>query len=311
MKEKINDFIEELKSRGIKCGYELIIEMAAVLNANNTRVLVSELNALSGYSTRFLYNYDFPEVYNCSVNFIVSNLKKSAGVEFSVSEENDLNNPPFIVYPQNLLVYDVSGATLNAYKGVFTRSVKAGKLKNFKVIRLLNTEFNRKSIYSKKALVQFAELLKKEFYTERQTVCGHTVFSGKKAIREFAEALRDPAVSFLAENGNACSLWLGSAVYPQWSALNGTIVYLLGLHHFLERKVQDEMSKAIKHFEDALMFWKEFDRLVGRKALVLVPESKPIPMLNRRRAANALLKVISSYERGIEKLLFVLGSIKM
>lgn len=309
MKEKINDFIEELKSRGIKCGYELIIEMAAVLNANNTRVLVSELNALSGYSTRFLYNYDFPEVYNCSVNFIVSNLKKFAGVEFSVSEENNLNNPPFIIYPQNLLVYDVSGATLNACKGVFTRSVKAGKLKNFKVIRLLNTEFNRKSIYSKKALVQFAELLKKEFYTERQTVCGHTVFSGKKAIREFAEALRDPAVSFLTENRNTHSLWLGSAVYSQWSALNGTIVYLLGLHHFLERKVQDEMSKAIRHFEDALMFWKEFDRLVGRKALV--PESKPIPMLNRRRAANALLKVISSYERGIEKLLFVLGSIKM
>ena len=309
MKEKINNFFEELKSRGIKCGYELIIEMAAILNANNTRVLVSELNALSGYSTRFLYNYDFPQVYNCSVNFIISNLKKFAGIEFSVSEENDLNNPPFIVYPQNLLVYDVSGVTLSAYKGVFARSAKADELADFKIIRLLNTEFDRKSIYSKKALVQFAELLKKEFYTERQTVCGHTVFSGKKAIREFAEALRDPVVSFLTENRNTHSLWLGSAVYSQLSALNGTIIYLLGLHHFLERKVPDEMPKAIKHFEDALMFWKEFDRLIGRKALI--PESKPISMLNRRRAANALLKVISSYERGIEKLFFVLGSIKM
>ncbi len=309
MKEKINNFIEELKSKGVKCSYELIIEMAAVLNANNTRTLISELNALSGYSTRFLFSYHFSQAYNCSADFIVSNLKKFAGIKFSISEEKSFSSPPFIVYPQNFLAYDVSDANLSVYKGVFARSVNVNELKDFKIIRLLSTQFDRKSIYSKKALVQFADLLKEEFFTEKRTVCGYTVFSGKKAIREFTEALRDQTVSFVLENGNTHSLLLTEAVYPQWSALNGTIVYLLGLHHFLERKVQDEMSKAIKHFEDALMFWKEFDRLVGRKALL--PESKPVPMLNRRRAANALLRVISSYERGIEKLFFVVSSIKM
>jgi len=309
MKEKINSFIEELKSRGIKSSYELIIEMAAVLNANNIRILISELNALSGYSTRFLYDYDFPQIYNCSLDFIVSNLKEFAGIEFSVSEERDFGSPPFIIYPQNLLVYEANDATLSAYNGVFARSVSINELNDFKVIRFLNTQFDRKSIYSKKALLQFAHLLKEEFYTEKRSVCNRSVFSGKRALREFIEALRDPAISFYNKDKGLHSLWFSSAVYPQWSALNGTIVYLLGLHHFLERKIQDEMSRAIRHFEDALMFWKEFDRLVGIKAFI--PDSKPVPMLNRRRAANALLKVISSYEHGIEKLFFILDSIKM
>ncbi len=294
--EKIESIFENLRSKGIKCRYDFLIELYALLKLSGAKILLSELNALSGYSLRFVYSADGFHLHNKSISYIAENLKKFPGLELVSVPNNEFGDPPFIVYPENLLIFDIKGDKVSFYRHVFyeedsIRNVLKNGTVIFKVKQMLPLE--RKSLYSKEKFADFADLMEKEFFGGYAELNGKTVSSGKNAYERFINDLRDQSVSFINENApEEVPFFL---LYPQWTAINGTVAYLLGVHHFLNKKAQKEMQNAVRHFEDALLFWREWDRAIGSP---LSPMSV-VPMKNRRRAANAVEKAKSAYMLGV------------
>ncbi|GEM_PF-2313976 len=294
--EKIGPVFENLKNKGIKCRYDFLIELYALLKLNGAKILLSELNALSGYSLRFVYSTDGFHLHNKSISYIAENLKTFLGLELVSVSNNEFGNPPFIVYPENLLIFDIKEDKASFYRNVFyeednIRSVLKNGAVVFKVKQML--PFDRKLLYNKEKFANFADLMEKEFFKEYAEVGEETVPSGKNAYERFINDLRDQSVSFVNENAPEEVPFF--SLYPQWTAINGTLAYLLGVHHFLNKKAQKEMQNAVRHFEDALLFWREWERAIGSP---LSPMSV-VPMKNRRRAANAVEKAKSAYMLGV------------
>ncbi len=303
--EKIETIFAGIKEKGVQCEYDFLLYLYAILKSEGFPVLLTELNAMSGYSLRFLYDYKIPFVFNGSIDYIKSNIKIFLGVDIIVDRLRaaaDLPKEPFILYPQNLLIAKVEKGRALFYRSVFCEEKDIEELlaKNSFVVTVDYAKIpDRKGFYGRENFLRFVNLMKKEFLNLETEIMRNNVSSGKMAYKEFAGNLRNQEFSFSMEDGTVHP-YLSSAVYPQWTALNGNVSYLLGIHHFLNEKAQKEMIRAVKHFEDVLLFWRQWERNVGRKAFI--PPTKTIPLKNRRRAANALDKASDAYARGLESL---------
>ena len=49
--------------------YEFLLQSYKILKYMNFPILLTELNAPSGYAVRFLYRFDFPESCNININY--------------------------------------------------------------------------------------------------------------------------------------------------------------------------------------------------------------------------------------------------
>ena len=301
--EKVERIFSELREKGIKCEYDFLVHIYAILKLQNFPVLITELNALSGYSVRFLYDYENPLLYNESVEYIANNLENFLGINVRIAGKNEQPfSYPFEIYPENILVAKVEQGNAFFYRNVFAGESNLDELldKNSHLIHVRFLEIpERKSFYDISNFVKFTEIMESEFLAQDVVLHGRKASSGKAAYEKFVRDLRNSAIPF-STKGGASHPYLSYAIYPQWTAINGIIAYLLGIHHFLNKKAQKEMNFAIHSMEEVMLFWKEWERNVGRKAFL--PPGKPIPMKNRRRAANALEKAARAYYNSIEYL---------
>ncbi len=304
-KEKLEKILEEIRKKGIKCEYDFLLQLYLLLRFKNFPILLTELNAFSGYSLRFLYDYNKPYLFNESIPYISANLKKYLDIDLLLSRTDDkdsLPEIPFILYPKNLLFIGNAAEEAQVYRDVFYETENIEELlknNSFTISAKLTEIPQRNYFYKKENLPYFIELMEKEFSTKKVNIKNKEIFSGKAAYDKFAEDLRNPSLSFTNPTGNVHP-YLSYAVYPQWTSINGIVTYLLGIHYFLDKKAQKQMSIAVRHFEDVLLFWREWSRNVGREAFL--PSAKSPSMKNRRRAANALNKAADAYSRGIESL---------
>jgi len=307
--ERLEKILQDTYKRQVKCEYDFLLQLYRILKYMDFPILLTELNALSGYSERFLYRFDFPEIYNSDINYLRKNLKEFVGIEISVNEFPSAseaekiiryaikNNNPLILYPENLLIYGTKKD-----EAIFSESSLVREKKITDIIKVNNTYIFLNNISSKKRndfynLDIFKVLVDKtvkNFYAGKIIINDIDVEEGKRAYNSYIFQLRDSKYSFTFENP-----WFSYAIYPQWTAVSGFVTYLLGIHHFLDRKTQGKLVWIIKRFEDYLLYWREWERVVGRNAKIATIETS---MQERNRAANAVKRAEKLYDRGITEL---------
>jgi len=56
--------------------YEFLLQLYKILRYMNFPILLTELNAPSGYAVRFLYRFNFPESYNIDIDYLSENFSR-------------------------------------------------------------------------------------------------------------------------------------------------------------------------------------------------------------------------------------------
>ncbi len=294
MKSKIEKELSKLKNT--EEVYSFLLSLHLLLRAEEVPVTFNETVAMSGYPLRFLYDPNFPEAFDCSADFMVKNLSLFTRIRIS---EYDAENLPdrigsFAVRPQNIFVFKDSGEVYFVDKGEIKKGSE--ELRGTAYAISEKKEAVRENFYSVYNLSSYGKILVSEFHSGTLHVCDREVFSGKTAFEKFISDLRNKKVSGSKLKKNTLPSFVTQTMF------SGSVpVYLLGLHHFLERKLQNDLSAAIRHFEDYSMYIGESKRIAGRSA--------DISETDRRRIANSLGRAVSSYEKGVSRLARVLCKI--
>lgn len=289
----LREILIDIKNDEQRCEYEFLIALFALLKLNGIPVLLQEVNALSGYSMRFLYSYDLPDVYNLETEYILRNLKNNLGVEFYSSTVDSYKtliellqkHDSLVMYPGNFLLSKLSSGELRiarsyfeddfsqSFQGTFTGKALFFKSSNLK---------DRGEIYEYSHFLKIVGNILENFNSKSAIVEGKEVFSGENAFEQFISDLRNPEKDFQGKS----RLWLGEAFRSQWTSIYGFLSYFLGIYHFLDSGVQDSSIDIVKSIEDAILHLKDFNRVIGRESYI--PPSKVLPMEIRRRATNSL-----------------------
>jgi hypothetical protein len=306
MLERLEEISNSIRGNERLCEYSLLAQFYKILSFYGFPVLIQELNVMSGFSLRFLYQFDFQNAYNEDLNFMRDNLLNNIGVELSIVESTNLEEfvtdrirkgIPLILHPENILVYKVEPEGFYFFRNFFIESASLNEImaKNNKAILIKKPEsFKRENIYDVKMFIDIFKQLSKNFNGESLIINGREVFQGEKAYVEFIRDLRDEKKEF---NGIHRE-WFNIPAYEQWTSVYGLISYFLGVYHFLDRKKQKEGIKIIRNLEDLSMYWREWGRIVGRGSNI--PYSRIVPYTARRSSANSL-------EKGLKALRFVVN----
>jgi hypothetical protein len=274
------------------CEYDLLIQLEKILMLNGFPVLLGELNVLSGYAFRFLYSYDDPFIFNDSIPFIRENLSNFTNLEISFEDIStdsfSAKKLPFILYPENILVYCIKDSLVNYYRMFQEESIDIEEAvkRNAKIISIGSFyKLSRVDIFKDSIFRDLSSLMASEFKN-----------NGVSSYEDFALDLRNAKKSF----SGLSHLWFNRAAYSQWTALFGLNSYILGQFHFLDYSRQEMLKEILKSFEDAILYWKEWGRAVGKEAGISSYEQ--ITMELRLRAANAVDRARKSMESIIKKL---------
>ncbi len=286
MKNKIEKELANLPDKK-ESVYPFLVSIYLLLKLNDAPVTFNEVSAMSGYPVRFFYKFGEKRIYDCSKEFILKNLFALSGIRIEKTGISKLKaeDLPFVSAQGDLLF-------AKSEEGSVISVSSAGDVENAEIpetgaaYRFASKErITRSDFYSKEKFVFFSRLIQAEFYRESVSVCGTEVFSGRLAFDKLANDLRNPEITFSGSD-------LLNQFYIQVSLLSSIPVYLLGLHHFIDRKFQDRLSRAIQSFEDAAMYAREYERIVKTEGKV--------PISDRRRLANSVKKLSSSLRKGLE-----------
>ncbi len=285
MKSKIEKELAKLKnSRGI---YPFLLLLYLLVKVDGVPVTFNEISAMSGYPLRFLYKLDFLRVFDCSKDFILRNLNIFSGIKISVKEFSRIEEgKPFIIEDGSELFFREEDEDYSVSNGVIGK--KHPLLQGPVFVVENSKKIERKAFYSTENFVLFSRLLRKEFFLESTTISKKVVLAGKTAFTKFVEDLKRKDISEEESEQMLYSFKIQTGVSAS------VPVYLLGLHHFIERKFQDSLSSAIGNFEDFSMYIRECDRIIGKRGIV--------SFTDRRRISNSLKRAVSSYEKGALKL---------
>jgi len=302
MFERLEQISNSLRGNERLCEYDLLIQLYKILALYNFPVLLPELNVLSGFSLRFLYHFDFQNAYNEDLDYIKYNLACNLGLKISIFENIDLkefvidkinHGIPLILHPENLLVYKTDFNNLFFFRALFMESSLIEDVieRNRRVIVVDEIPLlKREEIYSMERFLYVSRHLYENFYEKDIMIKRFKVFKGENAYIEFIKDLRDESKQF---NGGYRD-WFSIPSYAQWTSIYGLLSYFLGVYHFLDRKTQEKGVKIIKGLEDAITYWKEWGRIVGRESHI--PYSRLIPYSARRSSANSLEKALKSFK---------------
>lgn len=315
MGENIIDLLATLRESDKRCEYDFLIALFLMMRLNSSQILLSELNVLSGFSLRFLYNYEHPEVYNMQLEYLTKNLKHFLNAKLSLipisSRESFFevldNYKMLILYPYNTL-FVKEGSIIKKIQSYFADEFSFENSENIEgtgVVLIDPGLKERDYFYSKEVYEGALKIALANFLQESISLGNVSVYIGKKAFEEFSNDLKDEEKDF---QGNSRA-WLGNSSQFQWSSLYGLSSYFLGVYHFLKMEVQEKANGIIRGFEDAVIFLREFNRVAGRDSYT--PESKVASMEQRRRASNSLEKAQKSLQRSFDllNLLFLEGSL--
>ncbi len=289
----LSEILIDIKNDEQRCEYEFLIALFTLLKLNGVPVLLQELNALSGYSMRFLYNYDLPYVYNLETEYILQNLKNNLGIEFysftvdSYKTVIELlqNYDSLVMYPGNFLLSKLSSGEIRIVRSYFENDFSETFQGTFNGTALSfknSTLKERREIYKYSHFLEIVRNIIENFNLKITTVEGKEVSSGENAFEQFISDLRNPEKDFQGKS----RLWLGEAFRSQWTSIYGFLSYFLGVYHFLDSGVQDSSLEVVKSIEDAILHLKDFNRVIGRESYIA--PSKVLPMDVRRRATNSL-----------------------
>ncbi len=286
MKSKITNEIEKLKNPDDI--YPFLLSLYLLFKLEDIPVTFIEFSAMSGYPLRFLYRPGFADLFRCSKDFIVRNLHTFSETEILSVEypEVCVEEKPFVIKEKDTLIFKEGNDTYSFSDGEITKNTLQVEGTAYAIKTAEKP--NRKDFYSAEKFVLFSKLLRKEFFADSVEICGETVFSGLTAFEKFAADLK--AAKLPPED-----LYGALTSFRIQTSLSYSIpVYLLGLHHFVRRELQNKVGSAIRAFEDFSMYIKECERIIGRNAN-LAP-------LDLRRIANSVKKAVSSYKKGTEEL---------
>ncbi len=305
MPERLEEISNSMRETERLCEYDFLIQTSKMLNYIDIPLLLQEVNVLSGYSLRFLYRYDFPEVYNADIDFILKNLKKNVGADFKVFDlhrESDSlvmvknfieKGLPVLIYPENLLLYQLEEKKVRFFRLFFIESEDIDEIitRNTKAITILEPHaLSRDEVYRKDTYKVIIDNFVELFYRGTEEINSTMVYEGREAYSKFIEDLRNDERSFEEKS----KMWFSVAPYAQWTSLNGLLTYFLGVFHFLEKQKQKIGLGIIRSFDDTITNWKDWGRFVGRDAHM--SHGKTVSMEARRNAANSLERALKILE---------------
>ncbi|MGB9694588.1 MAG: hypothetical protein ACP5SB_02510 [Caldisericaceae bacterium] len=293
METILNEINTTLSNSENLCEYDFLVQLEKMLLLNGTEILLGELNMISGYASRFIYDYSNPLIFNESIPFIKENLSHLLGIKITTLnlDSFDFNSYklPFIIYPENLLIFAIDERGVSKYHRMFEEEsddIQALVKKNLMVINFeSHLTLKRADIYKKNIFEELLVMIVSDF--KKFAVSSY---------EDFAVDLRSEKKSFLGLS----HLWLNKASYSQWTALYGLRSYFLGQFHFAKRGQQEVLRETISGIEDALLYWKEWGRSIGRESNF--DNTNNTQFASRLRAANAVDRARKSMESVVKKL---------
>ncbi|MEF3244410.1 MAG: hypothetical protein K6343_00275 [Caldisericaceae bacterium] len=266
----------------------LLIALEKLILLKNIPILIHELSVFSGLSLNFIYNSENPFVF-LNLASIKTNLKDHLQFELKEIEFTSENNTPFITFPEGLLVIQNLTNTFLVEKGLerFEYTTEDILKNNTKFLILETTQVERKDLYTKDKFKK----IKEEFINNFTLAISNTNhYEGLTGLMEFIK-------DFSNFNGDKLTNITESFI-EQFSFYYGIYTYTLGMYYFLDRITQNLLNTGISALSDALMYYREFTRLIkvrqGNKPFL--GQQKKIDENTRRRALNSLKRLFASFE---------------
>lgn len=265
-----------------------LIALEKLILLKNIPILIHELSVFSGLSLNFIYNSENPFVF-LNLASIKTNLKDHLQFELKEIEFTSENNTPFITFPEGLLVIQNLTNTFLVEKGLerFEYTTEDILKNNTKFLILETTQVERKDLYTKDKFKK----IKEEFINNFTLAISNTNhYEGLTGLMEFIK-------DFSNFNGDKLTNITESFI-EQFSFYYGIYTYTLGMYYFLDRITQNLLNTGISALSDALMYYREFTRLIkvrqGNKPFL--GQQKKIDENTRRRALNSLKRLFASFE---------------
>ncbi|BAL81413.1 hypothetical protein [Caldisericum exile] len=279
--------LEKLKNTENLPTYDLLFALEKSILKEDVEILIHELAVFSGLSLRFIYSYENPLIYE-DLPYFAFNLKKYLNFElnfFDIGTIEDVE-PPFILIPQNCLAIERMNGTLLC-EHVFDRyEFPLHELQSENRIAKLNPfRIERFILYERSKFKDIVYEIHKNYYERPQKLTNY--YLGKNAFQMFISDLEDESKSFVLENNHI----LTRTIPDQLTALYGLKVYLLGVYHFLKKDEQKVLFEGIDALSDAIMFFREFER-VSKDALL----RNSFLSETRRRCINSFKRFVASYD---------------
>lgn len=286
-----DDILNKLRETENLESYDLLIAFYKIIQFHNVDILLHELQVFSSLALRFVYDYNFPLIYE-DLSYFKESLKHYLNFQLNSFPFEYIHQlkPPFVIFNENVLVIETTNEKLVCEHNLdrFEKSLK-DFLDTSTILTLDVVPTKREELYSNEKFKMVIETILKNFANETTEIDGHVVSLGKSALRRVINDLSSKEVSF---NGDL-TLHFSRSFQDQFSSLIGLKVYLLGMYHFLNYKEQKILFDAISSLTDAILYSKEFLNLFRHN----VRSNLPIQMDLRRRGANSLRRYLASFER--------------
>lgn len=285
-----DDILSQLKTVQNLEENNFLIALEKLILSKDIPILIHELSVFSGLSLNFIYNSENPFVF-LNLESIKTHLKDHLQFELKEIEFTNEINEPFITFPEGLLVIQKLTNTFLVEKGLERfEYTKEDILKdNTKFLILETTQVERKDLYTKEKIKKIKEEFINNFSPTTSNTNNYEGLVGlMEFINDFSNFYGDKLIKIV------------EAFIEQFSFYYGIYTYTLGMYHFLDRNTQNLLNTGISALSDALMYYREFTRLIKVKKedkTLFESNQKIIDENTRRRALNSLKRLFASFEK--------------
>jgi len=306
--------------------YDFLVDIYKLHRFYGGVLEVSEINALSLYPSLFLYDRTDPGVYRGDIGYLLDNLRENAGMEFETfvpQSVDDLigfvrrnlskGDPVILVAGSCDVIFGLNGETLLTEDHGEMNRTDLDALLSKENVKLLGMkapgpidESTKRQIFARDVALRVLREMVNNFEREAFAIGQKTVKCGKRAYESFIEDLENPSISWRAGKSQTYK-WLGPSLEPQWTGLQGTIVYLTELYDQVEGDEKKILERAILNFESAMgnwRFWNEVVDISWSDSGVVEQAVREFSsnMEKRKKGASCVRTALLRYEEGIGQL---------
>lgn len=282
---EIEKVLERLKNTENIPESDFVISLEKIVLLKDIELLIQELSVFSGLSLKFVYSKEFPFFY-LDIEEIKKHLKDYLNFELIEIKNFDEVSDPILLIPSNLLI--IKDKSVIIVEKRFERlNFSYDLLNNEKLFILKVQPVDRKKLYSKEIFLKVKDEFLNNYFKEKISFNGFEIFFGRLAIETIIADLSKNSNDFKLTNNHF------KAFSEQMSLLYGLYSYTLGAYHFLNRENQELLFPGLNAFSDALMFFREFERLTR----LFVEGKENLSDTLKRRASNSLRRLLASFDR--------------